>query len=142
MAKKLSIQEAMNRKANLALGIVEYEIDLFLENNYKSDFNMLKYLKQLKYKRKIVEIMRDEYLHMLSELTSTEEDFVEAYNFMTDAQKKKFIAFVEKIRNACDEYITLNEKRWAAETESKRVQNRIKRSAKKRMAEIEKQFKK
>ena len=102
MAKKLSIQEAMNRKANLALGIVEYEIDLFLENNYKSDFNMLKYLKQLKYKRKIVEIMRDEYLHILSELTSTEEDFVEAYNFMTDAQKKKFIAFVEKIRNACD----------------------------------------
>ena len=101
-----------------------------------------KYLKQLKYKRKIVEIMRDEYLHMLSELTSTEEDFVEAYNFMTDAQKKRFIAFIEKIRNACDEYITLNEKRWAAETESKRVQNRIKRSAKKRMAEIEKQFKK
>ena len=142
MAKKLSIQEAMNRKANLALGIVEYEIDLFLENNYKSDFNLLKYLKQLKYKRKIVEIMRDEYLHILSELTSTEEDFVEAYNFMTDAQKKKFIAFVEKIRNACDEYIALNEKRWAAETDSNRVQNRIRRSSKKRMAEIEKQFKK
>jgi len=142
MAERLSIQEAMRRKANLALGIVEYEIDLFLENNYKSNFNMLKYLKQLKYKRKIVEIMRDEYIHMLEELNSTEPDYIEAYDFMTDAQKNKFIKFIEKIMAACDEYIALNEKKWQADTDAKRVTNRIKRRAKKRLAEIEAQYKK
>ena len=43
------ILEAMTRKANLAMGIIEYEIDKFQEEGYKSSFNMEKYLNQIEF---------------------------------------------------------------------------------------------
>ena len=67
------IQQAMHTTANLALSEVEYQIDLFVDNNYKSSFSMLKYLKQLDYKKKIIEIMRVNYVDMLAELNDEDE---------------------------------------------------------------------
>ena len=52
------IQKAMHNKANNALGEVEYQIDLFLDNNCKSSFKMDKYLTQLDFKKKLVLIMK------------------------------------------------------------------------------------
>ena len=48
----------MHNKANNALGEVEYQIDLFLDNNCKSSFKMDKYLTQLDFKKKLVLIRK------------------------------------------------------------------------------------
>ena len=102
---------------------------------------MFKYLKQLKYKRKIVEIMREQYVDMAAELKSDDEQIVEAYSFMTAPQKKKFIKFIEeKIVGGIDEYITKSEPEWQKESQARRIQNKIKRRSKKRIAEIEQKY--
>ena len=84
------IQIAMQKKVNGALGEIEYQIDQFMDNGYKSKFDMVKYLTSLEYKRKLVELMRNEWDGLIAELESTEEDFVEAYSMMTKAQKNRF----------------------------------------------------
>ena len=38
------IQLAMHNKVNEALGEVEYQLDLFIDNGYKSSFKIEKYL--------------------------------------------------------------------------------------------------
>ena len=86
------ILEAMTRKANLAMGIIEYEIDKFLDEGFKSSFNMEKYLTQLDFKPKVVQIMIDDYQRMLDELKSDDEQVVEAYSYLSASEKNKFIA--------------------------------------------------
>ena len=83
----------------MPLGEVEYQIDLFVDNNYKSSFSMLKYLKQLDYKKKIIEIMRVNYVDMLAELSDEDEQVKEAYDFMTSMNK--FRKFVQSIIDGC-----------------------------------------
>ena len=61
------IKLAMRNKVNEALGEVEYQLDLFMDNGYKSNFKIEKYLKKLEFKRKLVEMMRPEsvsYTHL------------------------------------------------------------------------------
>ena len=48
------IQLAMRNKVNDALGEVEYQLDMFMDNGYKSNFKIEKYLKQLDFKKKLV----------------------------------------------------------------------------------------
>ena len=71
------IQQAMRNKVNEALGEVEYQLDLFMDNNYKSNFKIEKYLKQLEFKRKLVEMMKPEWDTLIAEVSSEEPDFVE-----------------------------------------------------------------
>ena len=85
------IKEAMRKKVNLALGEVEHQIDNFLSNNYKSNFKMDKYLGQIEFKPKLVDMCREEYKPLLEELTSDDPDLIEGYNYMSKPQKKKFI---------------------------------------------------
>ena len=51
----------MRNKVNDALGEVEYQLDMFMDNGYKSNFKIEKYLKQLEFKKKLVVIMRGEW---------------------------------------------------------------------------------
>ena len=134
------IQQAMHTKANLALGEVEYQIDLFVDNNYKSSFSMLKYLKQLDYKKKIIEIMRVNYVDMLAELNYEDDQVKEAYDFMTTAQMNKFRKLVQSIIDGCDKYIVLKQPQWDKDSQIRRVQNRIKKRNKERIADIEKKY--
>ena len=69
------ILEVMTRK-NLTMGIIEYEIDKFLDEGFKSSFNMEKYLTQLDFKPKVVQIMIDDYQRMLDELKSDDEQWL------------------------------------------------------------------
>ena len=133
-----SIQQAMKKKASEICGPVEHEIDKFLDNNYKSSFNMVKYLTQLDMKPRMVKIIQREFYPLLEELRSTDEDFVEAYSYMTKAQKNKFIAFVQKIIDQCDEYLIKNDAKFKAERQSKKHQREMKRRHAERIAEIEK----
>ena len=134
------IQQAMHKKANMALGEVEYQIDLFIDNNYNSSFSMLKYLKQLDYKKKIIEIMRVNYVDMLAELNDDDEQVIEAYDYMTTAQMNKFKKFVQSIIDGCDKYIVTKQPEWDKDSQIRRVQNKIKKRNKERIAEIEKKY--
>ena len=125
------ILEAMTRKANLAMGIIEYEIDKFLDEGFKSSFNMEKYLTQLDFKPKVVQIMIDDYQRMLDELTSDDEQVVEAYSYLTASEKKKFIAFIQKIIDDANKYLTKNKKKWEQES-AKRKMNKTLRALNKK----------
>ena len=131
-----SIQQAMRAKAHKLCGYVEHEIDKFLDNKYKSSFNMVKYLTQLDLKPRMVKLVQREFYPLLEELQSTDEDFVEAYSFMT-TQKNKFIAFVQQIIDQCDEYLIKNDAKFKAERQSKRHQRQMKKRHAERIAEIE-----
>ena len=125
------ILEAMTRKANLAMGIIEYEIDKFLDEGFKSSFNMEKYLTQLDFKPKVAQIMIDDYQRMLDELTSDDEQVVEAYSYLTASEKKKFIAFIQKIIDDANKYLTKNKKKWEQES-AKRKMNKTLRALNKK----------
>lgn len=125
------ILEAMTRKANLAMGIIEYEIDKFLDEGFKSSFNMEKYLTQLDFKPKVVQIMIDDYQRMLDELKSDDEQVVEAYSYLSASEKNKFIAFIEKIINDANKYLTKNKKKWEQES-AKRKMNKTLRALNKK----------
>ena len=130
------IQIAMQKKVNGALGEIEYQIDCFMDNGYKTKFDMVKYLTSLEYKRKLVELMRNEWDALIAELESTEEDFLEAYSHMTKAEKNRFIKFLRGLGQGCDDYIALNQAEWDSITASKRLRNKAKKKHAKRVAEI------
>ena len=88
------IQQAMRNNVNEALGEVEYQLDLFVDNGYKSNFKIDKYLKQLEFKKKLVQMMRPEWDSLIEEVSSDDPDFVEGYSFMTKPQKNRFIKFL------------------------------------------------
>ena len=132
------IQQAMRNKVNEALGEVEYQLDLFMDNGYKSNFKIEKYLKQLEFKRKLVEMMKPEWDGLIAEVSSEEEDFIEAYDFMTKAQKTRFIKFLRSLGEGCDKYIATHEAEWKAETSRRRIMNKAKKRNKQRIEEISK----
>jgi hypothetical protein len=125
------ILEAMTRKANLAMGIIEYEIDKFQEEGYKSSFNMEKYLNQIDFKPKVVQIIIDDYESMVNELKSNDKDMVEAYSYMTTAEKQKFTAFIEKIIKGANTYLNKNKVKWEKES-AKRKMNKTLRALNKK----------
>ena len=126
----------MQKKVNGALGEIEYQIDCFMDNGYKTKFDMVKYLTSLEYKRKLVELMRNEWDGLIAELESTEEDFIEAYSHMTTTEKKRFLKFLRGLGKGCDDYIALNENEWAQDTAAKRLRNKSRKANQKRIEEI------
>lgn len=132
------IQQAMRNKVNEALGEVEYQLDLFMDNNYKSNFKIEKYLKQLEFKRKLAEMMKPEWDTLIAEVSSDDPDYVEGYNFMTKAQKNRYIKFLRGLGEGCDKYIADNDAKWKAETAMRRIRNKSKKRHKQRIEEISK----
>lgn len=130
------IQLAMRNKVNEALGEVEYQLDLFMDNGYKSNFKIEKYLKKLEFKRKLVEMMRPEWDGLIAEVSSEEEDLLEAYDFMTKAQKTRFIKFLRSLGEGCDKYIATHEAEWKAESSRRRIMNKAKKRHQQRIDEI------
>ena len=131
------IQLAMQKKVNQALGEVEYQVDQFMDNGYKSNFKIEKYLTQLNFRKKLVQMMRNEWDGLIAEVSSEEPDYLEAYSFMTKPQKKRFIKFLEGLGEGCDNYITKNEPIWKAESSRRRIMNKAKKKHAQRIKEIE-----
>ena len=88
------IQQAMRGKVDEALGEIEYQLDIFMDNGYKSSFKIEKYLKQLEFKKKLVVMMRESWDGALAEVCSDDPDYVEGYSFMSKSEKKKYIQFL------------------------------------------------
>jgi len=99
--KTVSIQDRMRNKAQEGFAEVEYQIDKFVDNNYKSSFNMYKYLKQLGYSGKVVAFMKGRCESELYELENKEgcPQLEEGFSHLTKAQKKRFIKFLQDIEN-------------------------------------------
>ena len=122
------IQQAMRNKVNEALGEVEYQLDLFVDNGYKSNFKIDKYLKQLEFKKKLVQMMRPEWDSLIDEVSSDDPDFVEGYSFMTKPQKNRFIKFLRGLGEGCDKYMADNELAWKQESQMRRIRNKSKKT--------------
>jgi len=131
------IQEAMKNKAQQAMGEIEHQVDLFFDNNYKTKFSMLKYLEQLKYKRKIVNLMRAELDYPLEEVLSDDEQLIEGYSFMTAKQKQKYIEFLQTMQADCDKYIDKHAAEWLQDSRRRRNQKAMRKRHAERLAEIE-----
>lgn len=125
------IKVAMYKKVYSALGEVEHQIDKFIDNEYHSDFSMKKYMTELDFKPKLIEIVKSEYQGVLDELTSEDEQLIEAYSYMTKPQKKRFIKFVEKIIDDCDKHVKENENKWAKESALKSANRKFAKARKK-----------
>lgn len=112
----VSIQERMKNKAINALDEVEAQIDTLMDNQ-SIPFSMYKYLKQLGYSSKVVRYMSGFTNEMQYELKNEEgcEQLDEAYNFLTNAQKKKVLKKLEEIEKDinkyCDEYAPIRKPR-------------------------------
>ena len=68
---KLTIQERMQNKAEVALIEVEAQIDDLMDKK-STDFSMFKYLKQLDYSGKVVKFMKGFTENIIFELENTE----------------------------------------------------------------------
>jgi hypothetical protein len=131
------IQLAMRNKVNEALGEIEYQLDIFMDNGYKSNFKMEKYLSQIKFKKKLVVMMRESWDGSLAEVCSDDPDYLEGYAFMTKPEKKKYIKFLENLKAGCDKYIEDNQAEWTASNKAARARNKSKRRSNARLKEIE-----
>ena len=131
------IQQAMQNKVNEALGEVEYQLDLFMDNGYKSNFKIEKYLKQLEFKKKLVLMMRNEWDSLIDEVSSEELQEEDGYGYMTKPQRKRFVKFLEGLGAGCDKYIADNEAEWKATSTMRRIRNKSKKRHAQRIKEIE-----
>ena len=106
---KINIQERMKVKALDAFGEVDLQIDKWVDNK-SSSFSMYKYLVSLGYSGKVINFLKGELSPMISEVKNEEgcDQLDEAYNFLTKAEKKKFLKFLEGIENDilrfCEKY--------------------------------------
>ena len=130
------IQKAMRGKVDEALGEIEYQLDIFMDNGYKSSFKIEKYLKQLSFKKKLVVMMRESWDGALAEVCSDDPDYIDGYSFMTKGEKKKYIKFLENLKSGCDKYIEDNQAEWTAQNKATRQRNKLKRRHEARVAEI------
>ena len=131
------IQQAMRGKVDEALGEIEYQLDIFMDNGYKSSFKIEKYLKQLEFKKKLVVMMRESWDGAIAEVCSDDDQFVEGYSFMTKPEKKRYIKFLENLKVGCDKYIADNQAEWTAKNKAVRARNKAKRRHEARLKEIE-----
>jgi len=106
---KINIQERMKVKALDAFGEVDLQIDKWVDNK-SSSFSMYKYLVSLGYSGKVINFLKGELSPMISEVKNEEgcDQLDEAYNFLTKAEKKKFLKFLEgsesDVDKFCEEY--------------------------------------
>ena len=117
----------MKGKVDEALGEIEYQLDIFMDNGYKSSFKIEKYLRQMKFKKKLVVMMRESWDGAIAEVCSDDPDYLEGYSFMTKPEKKRYIKFLESLKSGCDKYIEDNQAEWTASNKAARQRNKNKK---------------
>jgi hypothetical protein len=99
---KAGVQEHLQNQLRVLLGVIDGEVDKFLSNKSKSDFDMYEWLKQNKTKHVHAKGIADYYekviLAELKEAQSGEcEQLTEGYSFLSKKQLNNFVSFVEKL---------------------------------------------
>lgn len=97
----VSIQERVREKISEYIAEIEEQVDLFSENNYKSEFDMYKWLMNNNVKAQPANAIADYYVPWCDELKETitkkDEQLVEGYSHMKPAQIKRFVEFLDNI---------------------------------------------
>ena len=108
--QKISIQERCRNKALDAFGEIEVEIDKYLTEPYGSKWSCIKWLNSIAYSNMVVKHMQGQLESSIYEVKNEEncEQLEEAYSFLTDKQKVKYIMFLTTIENDIQHYIDNN----------------------------------
>ena len=109
--------------ATNAIGEMEYEIDLLLNNNVKSEFSTYNYVKGKDFKQNVCTEIKKWFKVLQKELQCVlttglqYKDYRESYSFLTKPQQKRFKKFVDGIILDCDKY--MKERRKPRRTKKK-----------------------
>ena len=109
--------------ATNAIGEMEYEIDLLLNNNVKSEFSSYNYVKGKDFKQNVCTEIKKWFKVLQKELQCVlttglqYKDYRESYSFLTKPQQKRFKKFVDGIISDCDKY--MKERRKPRRTKKK-----------------------
>ena len=115
--KTAEIDEPIIRKltsdelASSAIGEMEHEIDLLLDNNVKSDFSAYNYVKGKDFKQNVCVEIKKWFRVLQKELQCVlttglqYKEHRESYSFLTRPQQKRFKKFVDSIISDCDKYM-------------------------------------
>lgn len=96
-----SIQERVREATGILLGVVDGEIDSFLESKCKkSKFNMAKYLKQNQVKAphaRLMVVYLSGLVAELKDLLSGDDQLVEGYAFLSKTRQQKYYTFLSEL---------------------------------------------
>jgi hypothetical protein len=97
----VSIQDRIREKISEYIGEIEEQVDLFSESDYKSDFDMYKWLTSNNVKSQPANAIAEYYVPWRDELKQAiakkDEQLVEGYSHMKPAQLKRFVGFLDGI---------------------------------------------
>jgi hypothetical protein len=97
----VSIQDRVREKISEYIGEIEEQVDLFSEGDYKSEFDMYKWLMTNNIKSQPANAIAEYYVPWRNELKEAiakkDEQLVEGYSYMKPAQLKKFVEFLDGI---------------------------------------------
>lgn len=102
----VNIKDNLQRQYNSYISEIEFQIDTFLTNNFKNDFNFGEYFSNSSVKFNHAEDIAKHYKNgLLKELSlvGIDEDVTEAYSNFSKSQMKKYIAFVNHIIEVAEE---------------------------------------
>jgi len=107
---KISIQERCENKALDAYGEIEFQIDEYLTSPYGNDWRCLQYLNTLAYSPMVVKYMQGHVDNIIFETENKEkcEQLKEAYDYLTNTDKKMFVKFLQSIDKDITTYLSNN----------------------------------
>jgi len=116
--KKVNVQEHIRNSVNKYAGSIEFEIDKFIENDFKSEFSMMNFLEKNEIKGLIAKRIGESLIPQQKELEellsgwNTDNDLRESWSSFTKPQIKKFDEFISLMIEDCNK-LSENKKRSA-----------------------------
>lgn len=126
----VNVQLHIKQQVHNLVAYIEEEIDTFINDKYKSDFDMYAWLKKREVKALQSKMIGDRYAPLAEELESikSEPDLKEAYSHLSKKEQKSYIKFIRGIVTDC--------RKW--EDSMKTIRAPRKKKAKKPMDKVKK----
>ena len=106
-----NIQERIRAQVGALVGEIEFEVDEFLVDGCKSEFNLFKWLQKKEVKGVHASRIKNHYAEVLDEIeeviAGNDEDLVAGYSFLTKAKLKKYRKFIDELVNDADTFGSL-----------------------------------
>ena len=106
-----NIQERIRAQVGALVGEIEFEVDEFLVDGCKSEFNLFKWLQKKEVKGVHASRIKKYYAGVLDEIeeviAGNDEDLVAGYSFLTKAKLKKYRKFIDELVNDADTFGSL-----------------------------------
>ena len=106
-----NIQERIRAVAGDLIGEIEFEVDEFLVDGCKSEFNLFKWLQKKEVKGVHASRIKNHYTEVLDEIeeviAGNDDDLVEGYSFLSKAKLKKYRKFINELVGDADTFGSL-----------------------------------